>query len=93
MLGAVAVVDVPVDDGHPLQTEVLQGVNRAQGHVIEKAEPHGPVPLGVMPRRPHGAEGVVHLAPHDRLHRQQHPAHSQQGRLVGFLADAAIVPP
>ena len=62
MLGAVAVVHVPVEDGHPLQAVMLQGIYRAQGDVVKKAETHGPVPLGVMPGRPHGAEGVIQLA-------------------------------
>jgi len=31
------------------------------------------------------------LPPHDRLHRQQYPAHGQQGNLVRFPADAAVL--
>ena len=62
MLGAVAVVHVPVEDGHPFQAVMLQGIYRAQGDIVKKAETHGPVPLGVMPGRAHGAEGVIQLA-------------------------------
>ena len=46
VLGAVAVVDVPVDDEHTL-AGVDQGTGR-HGHVVQEAEAHGPVGRGVV---------------------------------------------
>ena len=60
VLGAVAVVDVPVDDRHPLTVGgQLRGADRG---VVEQAEPHRPVGEGVMPGRPGRRERDVALA-------------------------------
>jgi hypothetical protein len=62
VFGAVAVVHVEVDHGHPLQVVALQRVLGRHGHVVEKAEAHGLVTAGMVAGRAHGAEGVVQLA-------------------------------
>ena len=60
VLGAVAVVHVPVDDGHPLATRGELG--RRHGDAVEEAESHRPVGHRVMPGRPAGGERDVALA-------------------------------
>ena len=54
-LGAVAVVDIEIKDGHAVGAggECLEGGN---GHRIQIAEAHGLIARGVMPGRTHEAE-------------------------------------
>ena len=56
LLGAVAVVHVEVDDGHAGKP-ARPRVGRGHGHVVEEAEPHRAVALGVMTGRTHQTEG------------------------------------
>ncbi len=67
-LGAIAVVDVEIHHRHALEP---RGLGRAggNGHRGIDAEPHRPVRLGVMARRPDRAEGPVELPGRDALHR------------------------
>ena len=44
-----------------------EGLMGADGDVVEQAETHGALPLGVVARRAHGAEGVLSLAGIDRI--------------------------
>ena len=60
-LGAVAVVDVPVEDQDPLGAALGDRVGRSDGDVVEQAEAHRPVALGVVARRPQAAEGEAAL--------------------------------
>ena len=60
-LGAVAVVDVPVEDQDPLGAALGDRVGRRDGDVVEQAEAHRPVALGVVARRPQAAEGEAAL--------------------------------
>jgi len=52
VLGAIAMMHVPIHDQDPLQAIAFLGVTRGNGDVIEQAEPHGTLALSVMPRRP-----------------------------------------
>ena len=47
-LGAVAVVDVPVQDRNPLQTELGLRIARGDDDVVDEAEPHGALGERVM---------------------------------------------
>src|SRR5262245_14808225 len=49
VLRAVAVVDVPVDDEHPLNPVYFLGVAGSQGDVVEEAEAHRVRRRGMMP--------------------------------------------
>ena len=77
ILGAIAVVHIEVGHHHPLEPVLLERVGRAHRHVVEEAEPHGPAALGVMPGRPHAAEGVAHLALQNQIGR----VHNGAGRV------------
>ena len=66
VLRAVAVVQVPVDDGDPANTAGPQECGRHR-HVVEEAEAHRAVALGVMAGRPDEREAALHLAAEDRL--------------------------
>ncbi len=79
LLGAVAVVDVEIDDRHALQAMLVQRVGRAYRNVVEDAKAHGARAFGVMARRAHAAErGVGAVVQH-----QVHAAHGCAGRAPG----------
>ena len=66
-LGAVPVMDVPVDDEDP-----LPGVDQVGGghrHIVEEAESHGPVTEGVVAGGPSGDEGDSGAALAELIHR------------------------
>ena len=50
-------VDVPVEHQNPLDPQLSDRVCGRDRHVVEQAEPHRPVALGVMTWRPQPAEG------------------------------------
>src|ERR687889_2904141 len=56
ILGAVPVVDVPVEDGHLIEPP-RAGILCGHGGVVEEAEPHPVVPSGVVTRRAGDGEG------------------------------------
>ena len=68
-LRAVAVMDVEIDDRHPLKAMHLARAQRADRGVVEQAKPHRPLGLGMMPRRADRAERVVRLFCDDRIYR------------------------
>ena len=78
VLGAVAVVHVPVDDRHALAAGgELGGADRG---VVEEAETHRPVVDGVMAWRPAGGERGVALAVAQGGDRLQHRARAAARR-------------
>ena len=68
-LGAVAVMDVEIDDGDARQPVRLQRVQRGDGDIVENAKAHRRGGFGVVARRAHGAERHVVLARQHRIHR------------------------
>jgi hypothetical protein len=63
-LGAVAVMDVEIDNRDPLQAMHFQRVARGNRDVVEKAEAHGAGRFRMVARRPHAAECIV-ITPFD----------------------------
>ena len=59
VLGAVSVVDVPVDDRDPPDTELGLRVTGRDCDVVEEAEAHRPVRRRVVPRRPYQREPIA----------------------------------
>ena len=72
VVGAVAVVHVPVDDHHPLAAAHVDRMARGDGDVVEQAEAHRAAGLGVVAGRAVGAEAGRRCAveePVDEGHR------------------------
>ena len=73
VVGAVAVVDVPVEDQHPLDAQRGDRMTRGDGDVVEQAEAHRPVRHGVVSRWAMRAEahlpGAAVDQPANQLHR------------------------
>ena len=55
-------MDIPVHDQDPLKGEIVNGIMGADGHVIEEAETHGPIPFGMVAGRPDKGKSVFHLS-------------------------------
>ena len=91
-LGAVAVVDVPVDDGDPADAELVAGLHHRQREVGEQAVAAAPVALRVVARRTHQRVGVVDLAGDDRAHRGRRTAGREQGDLPRARAEPGVLP-
>jgi len=80
-LGAVAVVNVEIDDRDALGSMVCLGMARRDGGIVEQAEAHRPFRLGVMAGRPYGNEGIGGTAAHHFVDRVNRAADGAQCRL------------
>jgi len=89
-LGAVSVVDVPIDDEHLLEAVLVLDVPRSQGNVSEETEAHRLILEGVMAGRTDGAEGAADLSRHHRIDGRQHPAHRLKRHVVGLRRDRNV---
>ena len=72
--GAVPVVDVPVEDQHALDPEVIKRVLGSHRDVVEQAEAHRPGLGGVVTRRAVGAESDRRIATEQELRHPHRPA-------------------
>ena len=90
VLRAVAVVHVPVHDRHPARAVGLLEVPGADGHRVEQAEPHAPVPQRVMSRRPHHGEAVGVFGRGHRVQQLQEPSHRHQRHAEGVAAGDGV---
>ena len=89
VLGAVAVVDVEVHDGHSREAP-RERVRGPDGHVVEQAEAHRALRLGVMAGRAHEAEGPVEAALEHALDRIRDRSRGPQGGGVGARAGLGV---
>jgi hypothetical protein len=80
LLGAVAVVYVPVEDQDALGAGGKR-VSGRDGDVVEQAEAHRPVALGVVPGWTKPAEGRVRFPCKQPVGRVARPACRTQGGL------------
>ena len=85
VLGAVAVVVVDVDDRHPVQPAVEQGLGRGRG-VVDEAVAAVEVEGGVVARRPAEREGGP-LAAQDQVDPREGHVGGGQDRLGGARHD------
>ncbi len=90
VLGAVAVVDVGVNDAHPLDAVLHLQVAGGDGDIVEVAKPHGLVPLGMVAGRTDGAERVVQLTFHDPPGGVQYAPHRQISGFVSVHAHLVV---
>src|SRR5215217_2139259 len=87
VLGTVAVVDVPVENGYP-PYPAREGVACADRGVVEQAEPHPRRPPGVVARRARYREGRL---PRERaLDRRDGGPAGQRRRLPGMLVEGRV---
>ena len=82
-LGAVAVVDIEIDDGHALRIIAAAGIMGGDGHLIEQAEAHGLARFRMVAGRAERTEGVVGLAGEDGIDGGGGGTHGAKGRFEG----------
>ena len=80
LLGAVAVVHIPIDHGHAFDRARGEQVRGGDRHVVEEAEAHGLRAGGVVAGRPDEANGGVQLAAGDARGGVEHAAGGEPGR-------------
>jgi len=57
ILGAVAMVDIKVDDEHPLEAMAVLEVPSRHGYIVKHTKPHAPSLRGMVPRRTDQGKG------------------------------------
>ena len=84
------IVAFPTETVYGLGAMRCAGVLCGDGHRVEQAEAHGAGPLGMMPGRPDGAEGIIGGAGHYRVHGVDRGAGGAKGRVVALGAHGGI---
>ena len=93
LLGAVAVVDVPVEDRHALEPVGLLRVAGRDRDVVEQAEAHRPIDAGVVAGRAGQGEqavGPVVGLHRDRVDRGEHRSRRQQALVERLRRDPGV---
>src|SRR5690606_19367160 len=90
VLGAVAVVHVPVDDGDALQSVDGAGVTGRDGDIVEDAETHAPVGGGVVSGRADCTEGVAVFPGDHGVDRFEQAPGSAPGNGQGARAEVGV---
>ena len=85
VFGAVAVVDVEIDDGDSVHAVTIQSFGGADGDVVQEAKAHGAAALGVVPRWAAEAEGLLRRARFRELKGAAAGAGGVQRGLPGML--------
>ena len=79
VFGAVAMVDIEIDDRHPLHPVHGYRMHRGNGDIVEYAKAHGPRTCRVVPGRAHAAESVFDFTPEHQVGRQHARSRGMQG--------------
>ena len=90
VFAAVAVVHVKVNQRHALQAMVLQRMHNTHRHVVEKAEAHGAVALGMVAGRAHAAKGGGHATGNHQIRGLHQGACGAQGSHGGVGVHAGV---
>ena len=91
VVGAVAVVNVPVEDQDPLERVLRDRVDRGDGDVVEDAEAAGARTQRMMARRTAGGEGCDRIAGDEDVDHRDGPADRPQSGLPRSMADQRVV--
>ena len=89
-LGAVAVMDVKIDDSDAFETMSMAGARRTDRDIVEETKAHGAIGLGVMAGGSYGAKRIAHLARHDGIGGSHDSAGRAQRRLPGAGRERGI---
>jgi hypothetical protein len=90
VVGAVAVVDVPVDDHHALQPVGVQRMLSGHGDAVDQAEAHRAGGAGVVARWAVQRGPGARRAAHQRVDQGGRPARSVAGGGVGAGRDRGV---
>jgi hypothetical protein len=84
------VVHVPIEDENLLHPELVRGQLGRDGDVVEQAEAHRPVGLGVVTCGTRDAESRVRLARDELADHRAHPSRRVERREIGALTDERV---
>jgi hypothetical protein len=90
VLGSIAMVDVPIEDGYLRQPVIALRVSCTNGNVIKEAETHGPVALGMMSRRSDGTECRVDVAVGETVDCLYHASGSKKRNIERLLDSVSV---
>jgi hypothetical protein len=90
VLCTVTMVDIPIEDGNPLDAMLMPGMACPDGHAVEEAKSHGFVPLGMVSGRPNGAERGARLAREYGIDRSHNTSGCEQSGIEGTLRDIRV---
>ena len=90
MLRTVAVVHVPVKNQDLIQSVYGFQVARQYGHVIQDAEPHGLVMLGMVAGWAHQGKSIGYFLVDHALRQRKSCPCRLEGNVIGFFADSDI---
>ena len=79
LLGAVAVMNIEIDDRHALDPVHRHRACRTYGDVVEEAKAHRAVALGMVAGRADGAERGAAFPAHDEVGSEDHRARRMPG--------------
>jgi hypothetical protein len=91
VVGAVAMMDVPVEDEDPSGVERVERVLRRHRDVVEQTEPRRRCAARVVTGRARPAEGCASLAGDESVRRRARAARGVQRGAVGTWADHRLV--
>ena len=83
VLGAIAVVDIPVDDGHPGDSALALQITGGYRDIVEKTKPHDLIEFGVVARRPAATEGIFGARGEYCIDCRQRGTGGEQGCAIG----------
>ena len=81
VLCTIAVMHIPINDEHPLQSILFLNIACGDRHIIKKTEAHRPACLGMMSGRPHCTEYMVDLPVPNGIDAGQRAARSEIRRV------------
>ena len=82
VLSSISVVDIPIQDHHPLDALAALCVASRDHDIVEDAVAHAFVAQGMVAGRAHIRENALDPAGHDRIDRGHHPARGEQCDLI-----------
>ena len=88
--GAVAVMDIEIEDRHAPRNAAGEGVRCRHRHAVQQAEAHRRGRLGVVSRRPNGAEGPPLRAGGYGIDCRYRGAGCQLRRLQGVRTEGGV---
>jgi hypothetical protein len=90
ILGAVAVVNVKIDNGDALEPVLAQGMGGTDGDIIKDAKSHCAIALGVMPGRANAAKGGIYVSRHHQIYAVYNCTGRTQCRVHGMRIHGGV---
>ena len=67
VFGAIALVDVKIEDGNLFQTVLFKCMGRSDSQVVKQAEAQRAIAFGMVAGRPDTTKGIIHIFIHQQV--------------------------